>query len=196
MSDQLFALIEQGSKSFSAIHKRLHDAQGQEFKLLAKLNAKYLPEQLDFLLCQVSVLVIMAKDFDGRIDVIPVSDPNIFSTAQRIAQAQAILQMATSAPQLHDVYEAYRRMYEAIRIPNIDEILEKPAEAPRMDPIDENMSVMYGKPIRAFPEQDHDSHIACPHAILQDPSLGGNPSARGFATNNDSTRCRTYRSII
>ena len=77
--------------------------------------------------------VIMAKDFDGRIDVIHVSDPNIFSTAQRIAQAQAILQMATSAPQLHDVYEAYRRMYEAIRIPNIDEILEKPAEAPRMD---------------------------------------------------------------
>ena len=173
------ALIEQGSKSFSAIHKRLHDAQGQEFKLLAKLNAKYLPEQLDFAMSGVSS-VIMAKDFDGRIDVIPVSDPNIFSTAQRIAQAQAILQMATSAPQLHDVYEAYRRMYEAIRIPNIDEILEKPAEAPRMDPIDENMSVMYGKPIRAFPEQDHDSHIAVHMQFLQDPSLGGNPSARGL----------------
>ena len=93
------ALIEQGSKSFSAIHKRLHNAQGQEFKLLAKLNAKYLPEQLDFAMSGVSS-VIMAKDFDGRIDVIPVSDPNIFSTAQRIAQAQAILQMATSAPQL------------------------------------------------------------------------------------------------
>ena len=173
------ALIEQGSKSFSAIHKRLHNAQGQEFKLLAKLNAKYLPEQLDFAMSGVSS-VIMAKDFDGRIDVIPVSDPNIFSTAQRIAQAQAILQMATSAPQLHDVYEAYRRMYEAIRIPNIDEILEKPAEAPRMDPIDENMSVMYGKPIRAFPEQDHDSHIAVHMQFLQDPSLGGNPSARGL----------------
>ena len=173
------ALIEQGSKSFSAIHKRLHNAQGQEFKLLAKLNAKYLPEQLDFAMSGVSSM-IMAKDFDGRIDVIPVSDPNIFSTAQRIAQAQAILQMATSAPQLHDVYEAYRRMYEAIRIPNIDEILEKPAEAPRMDPIDENMSVMYGKPIRAFPEQDHDSHIAVHMQFLQDPSLGGNPSARGL----------------
>ena len=71
-------------------------------------------------------------------------------------------------------------MYEAIRIPNIDEILEKPAEAPRMDPIDENMSVMYGKPIRAFPEQDHDSHIAVHMQFLQDPSLGGNPSARGL----------------
>jgi len=173
------ALIEQGSKSFSAIHKRLHNAQGQEFKLLAKLNAKYLPEELNFAMSGVSS-VIMAKDFDGRIDVIPVSDPNIFSTAQRIAQAQAILQMATSAPQLHDVYEAYRRMYEAIRIPNIDEILEKPAEAPRMDPIDENMSIMYGKPIRAFPEQDHDSHIAVHMQFLQDPSLGGNPSARGL----------------
>ena len=173
------ALIEQGSKSFSAIHKRLHNAQGQEFKLLAKLNAKYLPEELNFAMSGVSS-VIMAKDFDGRIDVIPVSDPNIFSTAQRIAQAQAILQMATSAPQLHDVYEAYRRMYEAIRIPNIDEILEKPAEAPRMDPIDENMSIMYGKPIRAFAEQDHDSHIAVHMQFLQDPSLGGNPSARGL----------------
>ena len=173
------ALIEQGSKSFSAIHKRLHNAQGQEFKLLAKLNAKYLPERLDFAMSGVSSM-IMAKDFDDRIDIVPISDPNIFSTAQRIAQAQAILQMATSAPQLHDVYEAYKRMYEAIRIPNIDEILEKPAEAPRMDPIDENMSIMYGKPIRAFPEQDHESHIAVHLQFLNDPSLGGNPSARGL----------------
>jgi len=170
------ALIEQGSKSFSAIHKRLHYAQGQEFKLLAKLNAKYLPDQFEFAVSGSSEM-IYAADFDARIDVIPVSDPNIFSTAQRIAQAQSILQMANAAPQLHNIYEAYKRMYEAIRIPNIDQILIEPKEAVRLDPIDENMSVMYGKPIRAFPEQDHDSHIAVHMQFMQDPSLAGNPGA-------------------
>ena len=173
------ALIEQGSKSFSAIHKRLHYAQGQEFKLLAKLNAENLPESFEFAVAG-SAQVINSADFDDRIDILPVSDPNIFSTAQRIAQAQAILEMARSAPQLHDLYEAYKRMYEAIRIPNIDEILMAPEEAPRTDPIDENMSIMYGKPIKAFPEQDHDSHIAVHIQFLQDPSLAGNPAAKGL----------------
>ena len=170
------ALIEQGSKAFSAIHKRLHYAQGQEFKLLAALNAENLPESFTFSLSGRSEQ-IFAADFNDRIDILPVSDPNIFSTAQRIAQAQAILQMAQSAPQFHDLYTAYKRMYEAIRVPNIDEILKKPEEAVQMDPIDENMSVMYGKPIRAFPEQDHDSHIAVHLQFMQDPSLGGNPGA-------------------
>jgi hypothetical protein len=173
------ALIEQGSKSFSAIHKRLHYSQGQEFKLLAKLNAEYLPQSFEFAQSGVSTTVF-AKDFDGRIDVIPVSDPNIFSTAQRIAQAQAVLQMAQSAPQLHDQYEAFKRMYEAIRINNIDEILKKPEEASKLDPITENMSLMYGKPIRAFPEQDHDSHIAVHMQFISDPSLAGNPGARAM----------------
>ena len=170
------ALIEQGSKAFSAIHKRLHYSQGQEFKLLAELNAENLPESFTFSLSGSSEQ-IFAADFNDRIDILPVSDPNIFSSTQRIAQAQAILQLAQSAPQFHDMYQAYKRMYEAIRIPNIDEILKKPEEAVQMDPIDENMSVMYGKPIRAFPEQDHSSHIAVHMQFLQDPSLGGNPGA-------------------
>ena len=173
------ALIEQGSKAFSAIHKRLHYSQGQEFKLLAKLNAIYLPDQVDFASVGSSS-IIYAKDFDDRIDIVPVSDPNIFSTAQRIAQGQAILQMAQSNPQLYDMYEANKRMLEAVRINNIDEILKKPEEAVRLDPIDENMSVMYGKPIRAFPEQEHESHIAVHMQFLQDPSLGGNPGAKGL----------------
>ena len=173
------ALIEQGSKSFSAIHKRLHYSQGQEFKLLSKLNAEYLPESFEFAQSGVTTTVF-AKDFDEQIDVIPVSDPNIFSTAQRIAQAQAVLQMSQSAPQLHDQYEAYKRMYEAIRINNIDEILKKPEEASKLDPISENMSLMYGKPIRAFPEQDHDSHIAVHMQFISDPSLAGNPGARSM----------------
>ena len=171
------ALIEQGSKAFSAIHKRLHYAQGQEFKLLADLNAENLPDEFSFAQAGAAE-IIYRTDFDDRIDIVPVSDPNIFSTAQRIAQAQAVLEMARSAPQLHDLYEAYKRMYEAIRIPNIDEILQKPEEAVQMDPIDENMSVLYGKPIRAFPEQDHEAHIAVHMQFMQDPSLGGNPGAK------------------
>ena len=170
------ALIEQGSKAFSAIHKRLHYSQGQEFKMLAALNAENLPEEFTFAIAGAAE-VIYAADFDEKIDIVPVSDPNIFSTAQRISQAQAVLQMAQSAPQLHDLYEAYKRMYEAIRIPNIDEILKKPEDAPQMDPIDENMSVMYGKPIRAFLEQDHEAHIAVHMQFMQDPSLAGNPGA-------------------
>ena len=171
------ALIEQGSKAFSAIHKRLHYAQGQEFKMLAALNAENLPEEFTFSRAGAAE-TIYAADFDKRIDIVPVSDPNIFSTAQRIAQAQAVLQMAQAAPQLHDMYEAYKRMYEAIRIQNIDEILKKPEEAVQMDCIDENMSVMYGKPIRAFIEQDHEAHIAVHMQFLQDPSLAGNPGAK------------------
>jgi len=173
------ALIEQGSKAFSAIHKRLHYSQGQEFKLLAQVNADNLPESFQFAVSGTTQ-TIYAADFSERIDIIPVSDPNIFSTAQRIAQAQAILEMARSAPQLHDLYEAYKRMYEAIRIPNIDEILKEPDEAPRTDPIDENMSVMYGKPIKAFPEQDHEAHIAVHLQFMQDPSLAGNPAAKAM----------------
>ena len=170
------ALIEQGSKAFSAIHKRLHYAQGQEFKLLSKLNAENLPDEFTFSKAGTSD-IIYREDFNDRIDIIPVSDPNIFSTSQRIAQAQAVLQMAQSAPELHDLYTAYKRMYEALRIPNIDEILTQPEEAPQMDCVDENMSVLYGKPIKAFPEQDHDSHIAVHIQFMQDPSLAGNPGA-------------------
>jgi len=173
------ALIEQGSKAFSAIHKRLHYAQGQEFKLLAALNAENLPDEFSFSQAGAAE-IIYRTDFDDRIDIVPVSDPNIFSTAQRIAQAQAVLEMARSAPQLHDLYQAYKRMYEAIRIPNIDEILKKPEDAVQMDPIDENMSVLYGKPIRAFPEQDHDAHIAVHMQFMQDPSLAGNPGAKAM----------------
>ena len=170
------ALIEQGSKAFSAIHKRLHYSQGQEFKMLAKLNAEYLPESFTFAMGGISE-TIFSKDFDERIDVIPVSDPNIFSSAQRIAQAQAVLQMSSASPQLYDQYEANKRMLEAIRINNIDEILKKPDDAARIDPITENTALMYGKAIRAFPDQDHDAHIAVHLQFLQDPMLAGNPGA-------------------
>tara|TARA_R100001244_G_scaffold21205_1_gene22656 strand:- start:433 stop:2871 length:2439 start_codon:yes stop_codon:yes gene_type:complete len=171
------AMLEQGSKIFSAIHKRLHYAQSQEFKLIMHINAVTMPEEMNFALSGTSQ-TIYAKDFNERIDVIPVSDPSIFSSTQRIAQAQAILQLAQSAPQLHDMYEAYKRMYEAIRVSDIDEILKKPDEAPNMDPVDENVSVLLGKPIKAFVDQNHEAHIAVHMQFLQDPSLGGNPVAQ------------------
>ena len=171
------AMLEQGSKIFSAIHKRLHYAQGKEFKLIMNLNAVTMPEKMEFALSGSSRYVY-ASDFDKRIDVIPVSDPSIFSSTQRIAQAQAILQLAQSAPQLHDMYEAYKRMYEAIRVPDIDQILKKPEEAPSIDPVDENVSALLGKPIKAFIDQNHEAHIAVHMQFLQDPSLGGNPIAQ------------------
>ena len=173
------ALIEQGSKAFSAIHKRLHHSQGQEFKLIAKSNAKFLPEKFEFSLSGVTQF-IMSSDFDSTIDIIPVSDPNVFSTAQRIAQAQSVLQLSQANPNLYDQYETHKRMLESLRIPNIGEVLKEPEEASRIDPVDENMSIMYGKPIKAFPEQDHDAHISVHMQFLQDPSLGGNPGARNL----------------
>jgi hypothetical protein len=173
------ALLEQGSKIFSAVHKRLHVSQGNEFKIMVELNSMHLDDRVEFAQAGVSSFV-QQSDFDDRIDVIPVSDPNIFSATQRIAQAQAILQMAQSAPQLHDMYEAYKRMYEAVRVQNIDEILKEPEEAAQLDPVDENMAVLLGKPIKAFSEQNHEAHIAVHLQFMSDPSLAGNPAAKAL----------------
>ena len=171
------ALIEQGSKIFSAVHKRLHNSQGKEFRMMMTLYSIHLPDEMRFAPAGADSIIYRA-DFDNAIDVIPVSDPNIFSSTQRIAQAQAILQLAQSAPQIHDLYEAYKRMYEALRVPNIDQVLKEPEEAARMDPVDEDIAVLYGKPIKAFVDQDHEAHIAVHLQFMQDPSLGGNPVAQ------------------
>jgi len=171
------ALIEQGSRIFSAVHKRLHNSQAKEFRLMMELDSIHLPDEMNFAAAGAASIIYRA-DFDDRLDVIPVSDPNIFSSTQRIAQAQAILQMAQSAPELHDMHEAYKRMYEAIRIQSIDEVLIKPEEAVQLDPVDENMSVLLGKPIKAFNDQNHEAHIAVHLQFMSDPSLAGNPAAQ------------------
>ena len=171
------ALIEQGSRIFSAIHKRLHNSQAKEFRLMMELDSLHLPDEMKFA-SSGAASVIYRADFDDRLDVIPVSDPNVFSSTQRIAQAQAVLQMAQSAPELHDMYEAYKRMYEALRIQGIEEVLKEPNEAARIDPVDENVSVLIGKPIRAFPDQNHEAHIAVHLQFMNDPSLAGNPAAQ------------------
>lgn len=151
------ALLEENSRVFSAVHKRLHNSQRKEFKLIAKLNGIYLPERYPYRIRDLTV--ILRKDFDDRIDIIPVSDPNTFSSTQRIAQAQAMMQLAKEFPQYHNQYNALRRMYEAMRIPNYEEVLTDPKEGIRRDAVTENAMIALGRPVKAFPDQDHMAHI-------------------------------------
>ena len=153
------ALLEEQSRVFSAVHKRLHNGQKAEFKLIAKLNGIYLPDEYPYKI-KTQEHVIMRADFDERVDVIPVSDPATFSSTQRIAQAQAMLQMSAQYPQYHNQYKALERMYDAIRIPNFDEVLRDPTQTERMDAVAENTFIMMGRPVRALEDQDHLSHMA------------------------------------
>ena len=189
------ALIEQGSKAFSAIHKRLHYSQGQEFKLLAKLNAEHLEESFQFSVAGSSETVF-AADFDDRVDIIPVSDPNIFSTAQRIAQAQAILQMAQSAPQLHDLYEAYKRMYEAIRIPNIDEISDQARRSSEDRPNRREHVDHVWQANQGFPRARSRSPHCGAHSIHARSVFGWQPSSPDDAANIDRPHCRARRVVV
>lgn len=151
------ALIEQGSKIFSAIHKRLHQANAHEFKLVAELNYEWMPERYPYETPEGSKYTLR-QDFDGRVDVIPVSDPNIVSNVQRIAQAQAVLQLATQAPDLYDRKQVHRSLLEALRVPEIDELMPDVDDVPRREPIEENMALLMGKPIKVFPDQEHAAH--------------------------------------
>lgn len=153
----MVAQIEQGSKVFSGIHKRLHKGFGDEFLHIAELNGEHLPDAYPFTVSgqQQSVL---KQDYDGRVDVIPVSDPNIFSSAQRLAMAQTALQLATSMPDIADRREAALGLLNAMRFPNPEKYFPKKADAPRMDPVAEGSAVMVGKPIKAFLDQSHQAH--------------------------------------
>jgi len=152
------ALLERGSRVMSAIHKRMYVAMKQEFELLANVFKTYLPAEYpyDVVGAQRNIKV---TDFDDKIDIIPVADPNIFSQSQRISLAQTELQLAMSNPQMHNLYEAYRDMYEAIGVKNIDSILPPPQQPMPMDPATENIMAMTGKPFQAFKGQDHRAHI-------------------------------------
>ena len=171
------ALIEQGSKVFSAIHKRLHQAQGREFKLIYELNGEYLDDEYPYDVIGERK-VIRRKDFSTDINVVPVSDPNIFSQAQRIALAQTGLQLAQQAPNIIDTKEAYRRFLQALNIPEYNDLLIEDEETPRRDPVSENMALLNGKPIKVFEDQDHAAHIAVHQQFMMDPRFGGNPEAR------------------
>ena len=154
----------------SSIHKRLHKAQREEFKIIVRINKEFLPSYYPYSV-EGDNRFIFSKDFDDRIDILPVSDPNIFSTAQRVLLAQTQLQAAAAAPQIHDMKEAYKRLYEALDVKNVDEILLPEMGAKRKDPVTENYAMMYGRPVKAFASQDHDAHIAVHQALLSDPTM-------------------------
>jgi hypothetical protein len=170
------ALIEQGSMVFSAIHKRCHKAAGDEFQLIATLNAESLQTEYPYEVAGGRRLIFKA-DYDDRVDVIPVSDPNIFSSTQRIAIAQATLQLATEAPDLFDRREAYMRMLHALRVAEPEKVLPPPLAPPPRDPVSENAFLMKGKPIRAFAFQNHKAHMAVHRQFLM--WLAANPGAQG-----------------
>ena len=169
------ALIERGMKVMSAIHKRLHYAQKTEFRLLARIFAENLPPMYPYEVAGAPSQV-MAQDFDGRVDVLPVSDPNIFSMAQRVTLAQTQLQLAQSNPQMHNLHAAYRRMYQALEVQNIDEILPPQPQPMPQDPATENAAMIGGKTPQAFPQQDHDAHIAAHISLLELSILQQTPS--------------------
>jgi hypothetical protein len=160
------ALLERGMKVMSAIHKRLHYAQKAEFRLLARVIAENLPPVYPYAVAGAPA-EIKQVDFDDRVDVIPVSDPNIFSMSQRVTLAQTELQLAQSAPEIHNLREAYRRMYQALEVENIDQILPLPPEPQPMDPALESGMLIQGQVPQAFPQQDHDAHVQNHLALLQ-----------------------------
>jgi hypothetical protein len=158
------ALLERGSRVMSAIHKRLHYAQRIEFSLLAKIFKDYLPPAYPYMVANGNPGVIQ-QDFDDRIDILPVSDPNIFSMSQRVMLSQEMLRMVQANPEIHGpmgMYNAYKRMYEAMGVQQVDQILPPPPPPPQPQPMAsgvENANFMMMQPATPFPDQDHQAHI-------------------------------------
>ena len=168
------ALLERGSRVMSAIHKRCYYAMKQEFKLLGKVISEYLPPEYPYAVYGAE-RVIKVQDFDERVDILPVADPNIFSMSQRVTLAQTQLQIAQSNPQLHNLHEAYRRVYEALGTKEIPQILKPDPKPFPKDPAIENMEALQSLPMTAFPEQDHDAHIAAHSAFMRTRMVQINP---------------------
>jgi hypothetical protein len=173
------ALLERGMKVMSAIHKRLHYAQKNEFRILARIFRDNLPQEYPYDVAGGDRKV-MASDFDGRVDVVPVSDPNIFSMAQRVTLAQTQLQLAQSNPQVHNLHAAFRRMYQALEVQNIDEILPPPPQPQPLDPLIENARALTGELLMAFDGQDHDAHIELHVMFMKTPIVMTSPQVMGI----------------
>ena len=172
------AMLERGMKVMSAIHKRLHYSQRQEFRVLARIFRDNLPPEYPYDV-EGGNRMIKAEDFDNRVDVVPVSDPNIFSMAQRVTLAQTQLQLAQSNPQVHNLHAAYRRMYQALEVQNIDEILPPPPKPQPLDPAIENARALMGEILNTFPDQDHDAHIRMHMAFMKAPLVMTSPQVMG-----------------
>ena len=168
------ALLERGSRVMSAIHKRCYYAMRQEFRLLAKVFADYLPPVYPYAVTNADRFVKL-QDFDERVDVIPVADPNIFSMSQRVTLANENLKIAASNPQMHNLREAYRRVYEALGTKNIDAILKPEQQPVPTDPATENAKALQMQMLKAFPDQDHEAHIAAHRAFMATRMVQINP---------------------
>ena len=177
------ALLERGSRVMSAIHKRLYAGMKQEFRLLAKVFKTYLPPVYPFDVVG-GKREVKQLDFDDRVDILPIADPNIFSMAQRISMAQTELQLATSQPQLHNLYQAYRKMYEALGVKNIDQVLPPPAPMQPMDPSLEHINALGGKPFQAFRAQDHRAHITSHLTFMSTNMVRNNPQIMAAIQKN------------
>jgi len=171
------AMLEQGSRVMSAVHKRLHYAMRIEFKMLARVMSESLPQEYPYSV-EGAESAVMASDFDDRIDVVPVSDPNMFSQAQRIALAQTKLQLAGAAPELHNMHEVYKDMYEALGVKDTDRIMKRiPDEEPApKDPAQENIDAMDMVPLQAFEGQEHEAHIMAHMVFGSTPMVAGMPA--------------------
>ena len=170
------AMLEQGSRVMSAVHKRLHYAMRQEFKILARVMSESLPQEYPYSVAGDDQ-TIMAEDFDDRVDVVPVSNPNVFSQAQRIALAQTKLQLAAQAPDMHNMHEVFRDMYEALGVTDTDRIMKAmPEEDPRpTDPAQENINALDQIPLYAFQGQNHQAHIMSHLVFGASPMVAGMP---------------------
>ena len=177
------ALLERGSRVMSAIHKRLYSAMKQEFRLLSKVFKTYLPPVYPFDVVG-GRKEIKQMDFDDRVDILPVADPNIFSMAQRITMAQTELQLATSNPQIHNLPAAYRKMYEALGVKNIDQILPPPAPVQPIDPSLEHINALGGKPFQAFRGQDHTAHVTSHLTFMSTNMVRNNPQIMASIQKN------------
>jgi hypothetical protein len=177
------ALLERGSRVMSAIHKRLYVGMKNEFKLLAQVFKTYLPPVYPYDVPGAS-RQIKVQDFDDKIDILPVADPNIFSQTQRISLAQSQLQLAQSNPQLHNLYQAYRSMYDALGVKDINAILPPPAQPVPMDPSLEHITAMSAKPFQAFGGQDHKAHIDAHLSFMSISMIQNNPMAMAAIQKN------------
>jgi hypothetical protein len=169
------ALMERGARVMSAIHKRLHYAQKIEFKLLAKIFSESLDPQYPYEVGTDQIQGLKQSDFSKDIDIIPVSDPNIFSMAQRVTLAQTQLQLAQADPASHNMYEAYRRMYQALGVKDIDVLLPVPSQPQPMDPGTENSGAVTGQPLVAFRGQNHNAHLDAHRALMSSFLVKSNP---------------------
>jgi hypothetical protein len=165
------ALIQEGMTVFSSIHARLHSAMARTLRILHRLNAMYLDDA--DVKHEVGEVLATRADFEGPMDVVPVSDPSIFSEAQRFAQVQAVSQRAAALPQLYNQRKVEERLLETLRVPNPSELLVPPLEPKQQNAVNENVSATMGQPIVAFPEQDHIAHLKTHLAYMTNPALGG-----------------------